>query len=61
MIVHDHIQEIGKGKVTKKPQASLLNNKICLTREQAEKLKSHERRPEVNRLDGQWARWSLNG
>ena len=26
---------------------------------QAERLKSCERRPEVNRLDGQWAQWSI--
>ena len=25
----------------------------------AERLKSRERRPEVNRLDGQWAQWSI--
>ena len=26
---------------------------------QAERLKSCERRPELNRLDGQWAQWSI--
>ena len=30
------------------------------TYQQAEKLKSRERRPEVERLDGQYARWSLD-
>jgi len=26
---------------------------------QAKRLKSHERRPEVDRLDGKWALWSM--
>ena len=47
MIVHHHIQEIGIGKVTKKPQASLLTNKTFHAREQAKRLKSHERSPEA--------------
>ena len=42
MTVHDRIQEIGK--VSKKPQASLLIK-------QAKRLESCERRPEVDRLD----------
>ena len=32
---------------------------IILKLKQAKRLKSRERRPEVNRLNGQWARWSI--
>ena len=30
---------------------------LLLQLKQAERLKSRERRPEVDRLDGQWAQW----
>ena len=32
---------------------------MLIRREQVERLKSHERRAKVDRLDGQWARWSI--
>ena len=32
---------------------------MLIRREQVERLKSHERRAKVDRLDGQWARLSM--
>ena len=37
----------------------ILVNSMTLICQQAERLKSRERRPEINRLDGQWAQWSI--
>ena len=37
----------------------VIYRKTCLKGEQAKRLKSHERRPEFDRLDGQWALWSI--
>ena len=32
---------------------------MLIRREQVERLKSHERRAKIDRLDGQWTRWSI--